>query len=64
MLTANPVPAAAMAAHSVGRNLILPFVNSLMNRDLFLFMKMKEKGEVISFEKEKFEDIFDVRVRL
>lgn len=39
-------------------------MNSLMNRDLFLFMKMKEKGEVISFEKEKFEDIFDVRVRL
>jgi hypothetical protein len=47
-----------------GRNLLLPFVDSLTNRDLFLFMKMREKGEVISFEKEKFGDIFDVRVRL
>jgi hypothetical protein len=63
-VTANPVPVAAGAVKSVGHNFVLPFVNSLLNRDLFLFMKMKEKGETISFEKEKFEDIFNVKIRL
>lgn len=64
IVSANPVPVTAGAIQSVGKNLISPYLNSFYHRDLFLFMKMKEKGEKISFEKEKFEQLFDVKVRL
>jgi hypothetical protein len=64
IINANPAPLAAGAIHSLGKNIMRPLLNSYFNRDLFLFMKMKEKGEKISFEKDKFEEIFDVTIRL
>ena len=50
------------AAKMIGE-FVQPAINNYMNRDLFLFMKMKEKGENLSVGKEEFEILFDVKIQ-
>jgi hypothetical protein len=57
-ITSNPIPMAAGVVHSAGKNFLKPLMDNYKNRDLFLFMKMKEKAAKNTCEKEQFERIF------
>jgi hypothetical protein len=64
MITSNPLPAAAGAAKSFGEKYAIPYLNLYLNRDLFLFLKMKKEAKKISFDKENFERLFNVKLQL
>jgi hypothetical protein len=64
MLTGNPLPAAAGASKSFGEKYLIPYLNLYLNRDLFLFLKMKREAQKISFNKEKFDRLFNVKLQL
>jgi hypothetical protein len=55
------IPGAVPAATSAA---LVPLSKFVLNRDLYLLFKMREKAKITSFETEKFEKLFDVKVHL
>ncbi|WP_321507679.1 hypothetical protein [uncultured Methanoregula sp.] len=68
LATQNPYPALSAAplvfdaSIKIAKNLGDHFIKYLMNRDLYLFIKMRESAKKPSFEKKNFEHLFNVEI--